>query len=568
LPFFVDASIAPEYLLADRPAIQIRGFGTSLDAAAKVTFAVDSESLGLHKTGLSATAFKAVTVPLPPLKLGRHSITITARTGSGSSAQQYRVTRSFQVVASRLTRTRTSYEPLAGKSGVQGGPGLTQIVLSDASAGRELPLLLDLASSGSARLERGLAADIAAQLIAKRFGGGDIDSSAVIFDGSAYQREDGGLAVVPYASSDLEVSMLAALVAPDRFNVASLRGYFHAVADDAKETRERRNQALAGLAGLGSPVLPRVRAAAADPELTIRERLALGLGAAALGDAVTARSITVALVGAYGEAVGDQARLRVGKDNADITEGTALLALLMAATGDPAAARYRAYVDANPDPDATYALQDAGYVERVLEHLAPKPGSFAYAVGGTRTVVKLEAGESFRITLTKAQLATFSVEPIGGQIGVTSTWREAVKATSFEKDPDVKIQRTVSPSGTVDASKVVVVDLKVTFGNKAAAGCHRVTELVPSGLVPVTVLREAIDPETGEAVPGVSYPEEQTGQRVVFCAEASRGTPVVRLRYVARVITVGRYLWEPTIVESRSGPDRAAIVPAREITIR
>ena len=31
LPFFVDASIAPEYLLADRPAIQIRVFGTALD---------------------------------------------------------------------------------------------------------------------------------------------------------------------------------------------------------------------------------------------------------------------------------------------------------------------------------------------------------------------------------------------------------------------------------------------------------------------------------------------------------------------------------------------------------
>jgi hypothetical protein len=568
LPFFVDASIAPEYLLADRPAIQIRGFGTSLDPAATVTFTVDSDSLGLHKSGLRATAFKAVTVPLPALKLGRHSITITARTGSGSTARQYRVTRSFQVVASRLTRTRTSYESLSSKMGVEGGSGITQIVVSDASAGRELPLLLDLASSGSARLERGLAADVAAQLIAKRFAGGDVDPSAATFDGAAYQREDGGLAVVPYASSDLETSMLAALVAPDRFDAGPLRNYFGALAASEKESRERRNQALAGLAGLGAPVLPSIRAAATDPELTIRERLALGLGAAALGDNETARSITVALVGAYGEAVGDQARLRVGKDNADITAGTALLAMLMAWTGDPAATRYHAYVDANPDADATYALHDAGYVERVLDHLAPKAASFAYTVGAARTVVKLEAGESFGITLTKAQLATFSVEPIDGQVGVTSSWREAVEVTSFEPDPDVKVERVVSPSGTVDAGKLVVVDLKVTFGNKAPTGCHRVTELVPSGLVPVTALRAAIDPETGEEIPGVRYPEEQVGQRVVFCAEASRENPVVRLRYVARVITVGRYLWEPTIVESRTSPDRAAIVPAREITIR
>ena len=44
LPFFVDASIAPEYLLADRPAIQIRGFGTALDAADRVTFTVDARA--------------------------------------------------------------------------------------------------------------------------------------------------------------------------------------------------------------------------------------------------------------------------------------------------------------------------------------------------------------------------------------------------------------------------------------------------------------------------------------------------------------------------------------------
>jgi hypothetical protein len=172
------------------------------------------------------------------------------------------------------------------------------------------------------------------------------------------------------------------------------------------------------------------------------------------------------------------------------------------------------------------------------------------------------------LTLTKPQLASFSIEPAAGTIGVASSWREAVDAGSFAKDPDVTIVRTVKPSGTVKSSDLVTVDLAVTFGPKAAAGCHRVTELVPSGLVPVGVLRGALDEDTGEPVVDVTYPEEQAGQRVVFCADAGPDRPNVHLRYVARVITVGTYEWEPTIVESRSASDQAAIVPSGEVTIR
>jgi hypothetical protein len=41
LPFFVDATIAPEYLVSDKPAIGLRAYGTDLPAGADVTFAVD-----------------------------------------------------------------------------------------------------------------------------------------------------------------------------------------------------------------------------------------------------------------------------------------------------------------------------------------------------------------------------------------------------------------------------------------------------------------------------------------------------------------------------------------------
>ena len=310
--------------------------------------------------------------------------------------------------------------------------------------------------------------------------------------------DDGGIAILPYASSDLEASTLAAIVAPDRFAPRPLTRYFRAVAEDAKPTRERRIYALAGLAGVGAPVLPEIWAVVADPELTVRERLIAGLGAATLGDATTARSVITSLVEEFGEAVDDHARLRVGDDAADITAATALMAMLMASTGDPVASRYRAYVQANPSLEAPYELHTVGYIRWALEHRPPASASFAYVSDGERRVVELGPGEDFRLKLTKAQLATLSIEPVEGAVGVTSSWREPVAATTFEKDPDVTIERRVRPIGTVRARDLVAVDFMVSFGPQAATGCHRVTDLVPSGLVPVGVLEDWMDPETGE----------------------------------------------------------------------
>ena len=94
------------------------------------------------------------------------------------------------------------------------------------------------------------------------------------------------------------------------------------------------------------------------------------------------------------------------------------------------------------------------------------------------------------------------------------------------------------------------------------------TEFVPSGLVPVGNLAGWVDEETGEVPPGTAtFPYAQVGQRVYFCAETSPSGHVARLSYVARVVTSGTYTWEPALVESRTGPDRAALSDGSVVTI-
>nr|MBA2373933.1 hypothetical protein [Chloroflexota bacterium] len=570
LPFFVDAAVAPEYLVSDRPSIQVRAFGSALEADSRVTFSVDADSLGLHVDDLRADAFAAVTVKLPTLTLGRHTITFTARSGSGDAARRDRLTRTITVVESRLTRTRTAYQDLTEATRLQGGGGMNEIIVSDASSGRYLPLLIDLAAGESARLERGLAADLAASLIAER-SGRDGHEPGAAFDGSHYQTPDGGLAILPYSSSDLAVSALAAIVAPDRFDRQRLDVYLGRIADDDAETRERRMYALSGRAGLGSAVLPDIAAAAADPELTIRERLMLGLGAAALGDATTARTIAADLVERHGEGVDDQARLRVGDDVSDVTAATAMMAVLAAWNGDPLADRFWAYVEANPSTEAPHALHAVAYVARIAAQRVPSSASFRYRVGDEATVVELEPGGSFHLSLTADRLADLTIEPVSGSIGVTTSWTEPVKATAFEVDPDITIERTITPAATIGTADLVIVDLTVSFGPRAPAGCHRVTDLVPSGLVMVGALhawRDPDEPTEGASDAGVSYPYEQMGQRARFCAEATPPGRSAHLRYFARVVTPGVYTWEPAIVESRTGLDRAATTNVGEIVIR
>jgi hypothetical protein len=547
----------------------VRTFGSALKAGDPVTVSVTSTGLGLASGPIRTTAFATVGVPLPALRIGTQTITISATTGTGASSRTDRVTRTFAVVETRLMRTRTNYVELPFSGGFSGGAGLTTIVVSDASAGRYLSLLTERASTSSGRLDARLAADVARSLLIGRFGSAAGSINPDPFDAHRYQASDGGLTLLPYSSSDLELSAMVAIVAPDRVNRSALGAFLRQVLGDPKETRERQMFALAGLAGLGDPVLTAVRSAAADDSLTIREQLMIGLGAAALGDSATARSIAARLIADHGERRGDEARLRVGSSAADITSATALLAVLTAATGDQRAPRFWAYVEANPAADRLEALTAVAFVGDTLDHIAVQPASFAYTVDGTRRVVDLKPGRTFELGLTAAQLTSLKIDRLTGSLGVASSWREPVRPAAFEADPDVALTRSVRPAATIGTSDLVRVELKLEFGSQAAAGCHQVTELVPSGLAPVGSLETWIDPDS-EVVPeaGLVMPYDQTGSQVSFCADPTPTQRVLVLRYYARVITPGTYAWEPAVAQSRSQEGRAALTPATTVTIR
>jgi hypothetical protein len=563
LPFFVEATIAPEYLVSDRPSLRLRAYGSGLTDGAPVRFTVSSTSLGMSAITVRGTAFEPLDVQLPALRLGEHALTIRATSGSGSAGLTDTLTRRFTVVQSRLHQTRTTYTEVRDGLHPDGGSGWTTYLFTDHGRGQYLAALQSLLASDGPRADQALAAAIARDLLISEFGVDPEQLPPVGFDPARYQAD--GIALLPYSSRDLTLTTYVALLAGERFDRDWLAMVLEETAGRPDATREERIQALAGLAGLGRPVLVQLMSAVLDGGLTARERLFAALGLAVAGDETSARAIERDLLNSYGRRRGPWIRLDVGGSPDDTVEATSMLALLAATLGDARATSAQAYVDANPAREQLHALQQAAFIARMLQRMPAEPARFAYTVDGQRSVVDLEAGASFSLSLVGDQRRTFSVELLEGSVGLSATWDVPLVREEVDRDPELELARTYTPYPSVPGDAMVEVRLTATMGPGAVAGCYVVTDLVPSGLAPLMLEQQwgYGDPEPDRYV----LPYDIDGHRVSFCASPSPTSRTVKMRYFARVVTIGTYTWESAVIQSAGAPESINLTNGRRIDI-
>jgi hypothetical protein len=573
LPFFIDATIADEYLASDRPVIRLRAYGSALHAGDAVAFSVAAPSLGLAPTPVDGTAFRDVSVPLPQLSVGRHEIAIDASaTAPGGAALADRLVRTVTVVRSRTVQTRTAFAMLGAEISVPGGPDVTTYTFSDAGRGRFVAPLAELATSGGARIDQAVSAAIARDLLIADFGFDPALLPPDAFDPATYPiQEQGndageviatGLPLLPYGGPDARLTARVALVAADRFDRSALRDALLATRNLSSTTRDLRIAVLAGLAALGEPVLSDLRSAGTATDLSVGERIDLALGYVAAGDDAAALAIERDLLRDSGQRLGGWTRLRVGATLDQTVGATAGLALVAAGIGDPVAISLAAYVDANPASDELHVLDQVGVIERLLARTPAAAASFAWSVDGRRNVVELEPGQAFTVALTVAQRATLKLEPLTGQVGIAASWSEPVDVTTLTADPALGIRRTVTPAGTIGSDALVVVELTPTFGAQAVLGGYEVVDFVPSGLAPVA----RTDGWVGDD--GTIGPYRIVGQEVDFSVwnDLPR-TPVATLRYLARIVTPGDYAWEPALIRLAAAPEDAAFTTSTRVTV-
>jgi hypothetical protein len=559
LPFFVDAVLAPEYLVGEDPILRVRTFGRALSADDSVRLTVEAPSLGLEPTIVRGRAFEALRIALPTLVAGDHRVRIAAEATVGGRTYRDALIRTIHVVGSRLAGLVSSYDMLVPGFAPEGGPGLTTYSITDAGRGRLIELLEELTWDGSARFDKLAAAAVARRLLMDEFGIADGSLRPSDFDPSRYQR--GGIALLPYSTPDLFLSARTALVVPDLVDQSALRSALEELGSDDIATRERAIVALAGRAGLGDDVLDELHGYNSS-ELTVREQLWLALGLAATGDEASARAIERQLLESAGQRLGPWVRLAAGRTQHDTLEATGLLLLLAGRLGDPLAHDVSKYLLEARSNEFVFPLEQMGYIEGFLDRLPRNPGKFAWTVDGERHVVKLPPGGGTSLVLTAEQRASFSLERLDGDLAVVTSW----VSPDFQRPqgPSIRIQRTVDPVDDAPDDRLVKVRFIVTFGAVVGPGCYRLTDFAPSGLTPLYGTAGWPDEEAQFSSNDVG-PYSIDGQVVSWCASPDHA---YRYVYAARVVSPGTYRWEEALLQYEFDPTIGATTEAGTYTIR
>ena len=195
--------------------------------------------------------------------------------------------------------------------------------------------------------------------------------------------------------------------------------------------------------------------------------------------------------------------------------------------------------------------------------MAGAPAVAAVTVDGIRREATIRPSSPVTLQLTAAQVASTRLEPVSGSVLVVTSHRVPLDPDDLTKPPGVSLTRGVSPAGSIGSADTVIVTLRVSLGKAARRDSWTVAEWVPSGLTPVWGRGDDDD----EWDRGTVSPDWTDGQRVTFTIGGDPKVGEWTLRYVARVVTPGRYRWEPAILQSDLDPATGLLLPAFDVEI-
>lgn len=550
LPFFADLVLGETYLSGDTPVALVRSYGTALSAGQRVEYRmmVRAPDGTASSQSASGDAFATVPLPLPKLQTGHYEVTVEATAPGGLSDA---LARNVSVVDTYLRQEKVEYYQLSPDLRLKGADkGLTTLTFTDHQRSAYLQLLDRLRWSWGRRFEQQLAGSVAAELLHQYFAEPVTPSPVDTF---AHQTPAGGIAILPYADADLELSAFAADLAPGRFDRATLRDYLSKVVADPQASRERAAVALYGLAGLGEPVLTEVQARLQAPDLSREERLFLALAQATLGDLEGARPAYYQLLAGGAEPLGDALRMKVSESPDAILVATARTGLLAAKLGEAQAPLFVRYLLTAGSSEVLVNLEEALLAKAALPELAGQAVGFSYSLNGQTVSKSLQPRDSFTLALTPAELAAIRFAGVQGEVGVTVRYQAPLDPGTVQKDPDYSVTRSIKVDGkpagaTLAPGDLVQVTLSYKLAGSAPDGGFVVVDYLPSGLRLVQrPFQWGNKSETGE---WYNWPIEVDGQRLVFWADPKQ-RPIT---YYARVASPGQYTAEqPALAHNLSG---------------
>lgn len=580
LPFFIDAIVAHEYLEQDKPIVQIRAYGEQLKAGDTVNVKISSTSLKMPEKSYQVKAYSTLDIPLNALTNGKHSITFSGVSNGLSD----KLTQSFTVIPSRLASESLMTQKIKEGDNVLVGDfanakGWVHVTIQETEKARMYENLWNFATRGGTRFDQLYVQKRANELLQSAFNEKDLPGS---ISGNTsmedlYQAGDGGIKLIPYGSSDLKTSFLAAVLAQKDISQESLTRYFGNIINEEgkknypKDTRERYLTAVSGLAALHQPVLLLLQDASQIKDLTPKEKLILALGAMGIGDQGLEMSLTQDVLKDKGEKLNPYLRVNIGKDNDDILESTSLALVLAGDLNMPEKEELLGFISEQPGKDVLTSLEMLSYIEKRVPFVSKKEAKVAYEIaekkedGGSAATSKytLKNGEALSFDVLPQNVGQLRITQANGDLSITLRAQTPKKAEDLKKDTSLALARNYKVNGKVakeiHVGDIVHVELMPKMSAKAVEGCYTVTEYLPSGLA----FLPWGDPTSKDR--WFSWPSLADGQKIAFCTGKNPKQP---LNFSARVVNKGLFIAEPATVQSALAPGAINSTDASAIEVK
>lgn len=534
-PFFVDMITNDTYLAGDQPVILLRAYGDQLKAGTSIQYEAVLKREEKTKTQtLTGKAFSPTRWVLPPLEKGNYELTITGRT---QEELRDSLTLNFSVVDSYMTRQQVDFSLLDEKLKLTGSKdSLTTLTFTDYQRSQYLDMLYRLQWATGSRIDQKIAPQIANELLREYFPDmSEMEEQEENLNLLQYQTPEGGIAILPYADAELELSSKLAALRSEYFDRSALADYFYKIAGDPKESRERSIIALYGLSALDEPILTELKVVSKEKNLTVKEQLYLTLAFIEIGDETFASQILKSILKEKGEDLETQFRIKVGQDQDSILEATALAAVAAAGLNFDEQNKLQTYLMENSSTHMLPYIEQLMFLKRTLPRLPKESVSFSYLLEGRHEKVVLKPGETFTLHLTPEKLATLKFGDIRGQVGLTSAYSADFKVSESSVD-GVRITRKYE-----NANDLIKIHISYEFGLTAPDGAYLITDYLPAGLKIVSKpYYRGIDDKD------MVYPIEIDGQKITFAIYDKKK---LSFNYYARVINPGEFKTEPAVLQ-------------------
>ncbi|MEM1312086.1 MAG: alpha-2-macroglobulin family protein [Patescibacteria group bacterium] len=557
-PFFATSVANQTYLTSDKPKIKLRAFGSELKSQDEVKFNLESNTLQISPKSIMTNGSNPVETRLENLPIGKHELKITAR--SGEYVDSY--IRSLEVLNSYTKKAVINSYDFEPSIEIQGSQTEnTEIIFSNQGAARYLSALESIANNSGQRLDQKLPKQISIKLLNQYFNN---NYSLESTDYKLYQSEvDRGIAIYPYADSDLEKTIWSLSLAKEEFDTSIVKNYLEEIIDDKEESRERKILALTGLSYLDNSLLQEAQNLAKIDDLNPTEKLYTALILSNLGDKENGRTLYQEIIRDYSMEKDDTSRLNLGKTEDEIIRHSILGAVVGAHLQETEAEKLFNYTLENSTERDIISLQQARYLQISLPNLSNQDVEFSFEYKRSRQNIRLNNNQIHRLELNNEELNNLEIEVENDKLGIVSKYSTELQEQT--NNPDLFISRKYyvngQPTTTFTDGQLVKIILDYNIKKQDNKGCYTISDYLPSGLKPST------------QVPLYNYlgltnsslsPYQTDQQKVSFCVTTETERPII---YYARVISKGEFKADPAIIQSTQNPSELSLSEGSKVTI-